>query len=158
VDAQTAFDEYVAWYSWAAATITDVVTCHAAATAALGALRFGADRDSAASAARAAIDDETFRQRIRDAYGSDHRYAEWFVWARSNLRLPDARCHEAAAAAVAAIGQTVEGLTTAPVLRDLSRRVGVEMPITEGVCAVLEGQVKLAEVVEGLMGRRPTGE
>jgi glycerol-3-phosphate dehydrogenase (NAD(P)+) len=60
--------------------------------------------------------------------------------------------------AVAQIGQTVEGLTTAPVLRGLSRRVGVEMPITEGVCAVLEGDVKLAEVVEGLMGRRPTGE
>ena len=60
--------------------------------------------------------------------------------------------------AAAQIGQTVEGLTTAPVLRDVSRRVGVEMPITEGVCAVLEGQVKLAEVVEGLMGRRPTGE
>jgi len=60
--------------------------------------------------------------------------------------------------AVAQIGQTVEGLTTAPVLRDLSRRVGIEMPITEGVCAVLEGNVRLAEVVEGLMGRRPTGE
>ena len=35
--------------------------------------------------------------------------------------------------------QVVEGLTTAPVLRDLSRRLGVEMPITEGVCAVLDG-------------------
>ena len=33
----------------------------------------------------------------------------------------------------------VEGLTTAPVLRDLSRRLGIELPITEGVCAVLEG-------------------
>jgi len=60
--------------------------------------------------------------------------------------------------AVAQIGQTVEGLTTAPVLRDLSRRLGIEMPITEGVCAVLEGHVQLADVVEGLMGRRPTGE
>jgi glycerol-3-phosphate dehydrogenase (NAD(P)+) len=60
--------------------------------------------------------------------------------------------------AVARIGQTVEGLTTAPVLRDLSRRLGIEMPITEGVCAVLEGQVKLADLAEGLMGRRPTGE
>ena len=39
----------------------------------------------------------------------------------------------------AEIGQVVEGLTTAPVLRDLSRRLGVELPITEGVCAVLEG-------------------
>jgi glycerol-3-phosphate dehydrogenase (NAD(P)+) len=60
--------------------------------------------------------------------------------------------------AVAKIGQTVEGLTTAPVLRDLSRRLGIEMPITEGVCAVLEGEVELADVAEGLMGRRPTGE
>ena len=42
--------------------------------------------------------------------------------------------------AVAEIGQTVEGLTTAPVLRELSHRVGVELPITEGVCAVLSGQ------------------
>jgi glycerol-3-phosphate dehydrogenase (NAD(P)+) len=62
------------------------------------------------------------------------------------------------AEAVAQIGQTVEGLTTAPVLRDLSRRLDIEMPITEGVCAVLEGHVRLADVVEGLMGRRPTGE
>jgi len=60
--------------------------------------------------------------------------------------------------AVAEIGQTVEGLTTAPVLRDLARRLGIEMPITEGVCAVLEGHVQLADVAEGLMGRRPTGE
>jgi glycerol-3-phosphate dehydrogenase (NAD(P)+) len=60
--------------------------------------------------------------------------------------------------AAATIGQTVEGLTTAPVLRDLSHRLGIEMPITEGVCAVLEGNVRLTELVEGLMGRRPTGE
>ena len=62
------------------------------------------------------------------------------------------------AEAMEQIGQTVEGLTTAPVLRDLSRRVGVEMPITEGVCAVVEGQVPLLDIAEGLMGRRPTGE
>ncbi|HEX7311113.1 MAG TPA: NAD(P)H-dependent glycerol-3-phosphate dehydrogenase [Gaiellaceae bacterium] len=60
--------------------------------------------------------------------------------------------------AAATIGQTVEGLTTAPVLRDLSHRLGIELPITEGVCAVLEGNVRLADLVEGLMGRRPTGE
>jgi len=60
--------------------------------------------------------------------------------------------------AAATIGQTVEGLTTAPVLRDLSHRLGIELPITEGVCAVLEGKVQLTELVEGLMGRRPTGE
>jgi glycerol-3-phosphate dehydrogenase (NAD(P)+) len=60
--------------------------------------------------------------------------------------------------AAATIGQTVEGLTTAPVLRDLSHRLGIELPITEGVCAVLEGNVRLTELVEGLMGRTPTGE
>jgi glycerol-3-phosphate dehydrogenase (NAD(P)+) len=57
----------------------------------------------------------------------------------------------------AQIGQVVEGLATAPVLRDLSRRVGVEMPITEGVCSVLEGR-PLHELAADLMGRRPTGE
>lgn len=57
----------------------------------------------------------------------------------------------------AEIGQVVEGLTTAPVLRDLSRRIGVELPITEGVCAVLGG-MPLHELTGSLMGRRPTDE
>jgi glycerol-3-phosphate dehydrogenase (NAD(P)+) len=59
--------------------------------------------------------------------------------------------------AVAEIGQTVEGLTTAPILRDLSHRLGVELPITEGVCSVLGGQ-SLTELAAGLMGREPTEE
>jgi glycerol-3-phosphate dehydrogenase (NAD(P)+) len=59
--------------------------------------------------------------------------------------------------AVAEIGQTVEGLTTAPLLRDLSRRLGVELPITEGVCAVLSGQ-SVTDLAAGLMGREPTEE
>ena len=59
--------------------------------------------------------------------------------------------------AVAEIGQTVEGLTTAPVLRDLSHRLGVELPITEGVCAVLAGQ-SITDLAAGLMGREPTEE
>jgi glycerol-3-phosphate dehydrogenase (NAD(P)+) len=59
--------------------------------------------------------------------------------------------------AVAEIGQTVEGLTTAPILRDLSRRLEVELPITEGVCAILSGQ-SLGDLVAGLMGRAPTEE
>jgi glycerol-3-phosphate dehydrogenase (NAD(P)+) len=62
------------------------------------------------------------------------------------------------AEAAAQIGQTVEGLTTAPVLRDLSHRLGIELPITEGVCSVLEGNVELTDILQGLMGRRPTGE
>ena len=52
---------------------------------------------------------------------------------------------------------TVEGLTTAPVLRELSRGVGVELPITEGVCHVLDGQ-DLYELAANLMGRQPTRE
>ena len=59
--------------------------------------------------------------------------------------------------AAAEIGQVVEGLTTAPVLRDLARRLGIELPITEGVCEVLSGR-SLDELVAGLMGRRPTAE
>jgi glycerol-3-phosphate dehydrogenase (NAD(P)+) len=59
--------------------------------------------------------------------------------------------------AVAEIGQTVEGLTTAPVLRDLSHRLDVELPITEGVCAVLSGQ-SITDLAAGLMGREPTEE
>ena len=63
----------------------------------------------------------------------------------------------APAEAVAEIGMVVEGLTTAPVLRDLSHRLGLELPITEGVCAVLEG-VSLTDLVEQLMRREPTAE
>ena len=59
--------------------------------------------------------------------------------------------------AVAEIGMVVEGLTTAPVLRDVGLRLGIELPITEGVCAVLEG-APLAELVEQLMRRQPTTE
>jgi glycerol-3-phosphate dehydrogenase (NAD(P)+) len=59
--------------------------------------------------------------------------------------------------AVAEIGQTVEGVATAPILRDLSHRLEVELPITEGVCAVLGGQ-SITELAEGLMEREPTEE
>ncbi|HKH30709.1 MAG TPA: NAD(P)H-dependent glycerol-3-phosphate dehydrogenase [Gaiellaceae bacterium] len=59
--------------------------------------------------------------------------------------------------AAAEIGQVVEGLTTAPVLRDLAHRLRIELPITEGVCEVLSGR-SLDELVAGLMGRRPTAE
>lgn len=61
------------------------------------------------------------------------------------------------AEAAAEIGQVVEGFTTAPVLRDLAHRLGIELPITDGVCAVLEGQ-SLHELVASIMGRRPKAE
>jgi len=59
--------------------------------------------------------------------------------------------------AVAEIGQTVEGVTTAPILRDLSHRLGVELPITEGVCAVLSGE-DITDLLARLMTREPTEE
>jgi len=59
--------------------------------------------------------------------------------------------------AVRQIGMTVEGLTTAPLLRDLSHRLGIELPITNGVCAVLGGE-PLHELVGNLMRRQPTTE
>jgi glycerol-3-phosphate dehydrogenase (NAD(P)+) len=59
--------------------------------------------------------------------------------------------------AVGRIGMVVEGLTTAPVLRDLAQRLGIEMPITEGVCAVLGG-VELVDLMNQLMRREPTAE
>ena len=61
------------------------------------------------------------------------------------------------AEAVAEIGHVVEGLTTAPVLRDLARRLEIELPITEGVCRILAGD-DLGELAASLMGRRPRGE
>jgi glycerol-3-phosphate dehydrogenase (NAD(P)+) len=66
-------------------------------------------------------------------------------------------CGATPGAAAAEIGQVVEGLTTAPVLRDLALRVGVELPITEGVCSVLAGR-DLHELAASLMGRQPTEE
>jgi len=62
-----------------------------------------------------------------------------------------------AAEAVSEIGMVVEGLTTAPVLRDLSHRLGIELPISEGVCAVLGG-VSISDLVVQLMSRAPTTE
>jgi glycerol-3-phosphate dehydrogenase (NAD(P)+) len=59
-------------------------------------------------------------------------------------------------AAIAEIG-TVEGLTTAPVLRELAYRLGIELPITDGVCRVLDGD-DLNDLAASLMGREPTRE
>lgn len=55
------------------------------------------------------------------------------------------------------IGMVVEGLTAAPVLRDLSHRLEIELPITEAVCGVVAGGLP-HELVSTLMARRPTTE
>jgi glycerol-3-phosphate dehydrogenase (NAD(P)+) len=59
--------------------------------------------------------------------------------------------------AAAEIGMTVEGLTAAPVVRDLARRLAIELPITEAVCQVVEGKAALT-LVSSLMAREPTTE
>ena len=81
-------------------------------------------------------------------------------WARSgrNRRAGELIARGAEPAdALREIGMVVEGLTTAPVLRDLSHRLGIELPITEGVCAVLGGS-PLHDLVGSLMRREPTTE
>jgi glycerol-3-phosphate dehydrogenase (NAD(P)+) len=81
-------------------------------------------------------------------------------WSKSGR---NRRCGELVAqgatpeAAAREIGMVVEGLTTAPVLRDLAHRLDVEMPITEGVCAVLDG-IPLTDLLARLMERDPTVE
>jgi glycerol-3-phosphate dehydrogenase (NAD(P)+) len=59
--------------------------------------------------------------------------------------------------AMAEIGHVVEGLTVAPLLRDLARRLETEMPITDGVCAVLEG-ASLEQLAASIMVRLPKAE
>ena len=79
------------------------------------------------------------------AYGRNRRAGELIARGRT----PDEAVRE--------IGQVVEGLTTAPALRALSHRLGVELPITEGVCNVLAGE-DLQALLSALMGRQPTEE
>ena len=60
--------------------------------------------------------------------------------------------------AVAAIGQTVEGVRTAREVHKLARRIGVEMPICEQVYLLVEGRVSTIEAVRNLMEREPRRE
>jgi glycerol-3-phosphate dehydrogenase (NAD(P)+) len=56
------------------------------------------------------------------------------------------------------IGQVAEGLTTAPALRGLAQRRGVELPITFAVCDVAAGTSTPLEALAELMAREPTEE
>ena len=46
-----------------------------------------------------------------------------------------------------------EGALTAPVLREGARAAKVEMPIVEGVCALIEGSVGVSDMIEALLAR-----
>jgi glycerol-3-phosphate dehydrogenase (NAD(P)+) len=56
------------------------------------------------------------------------------------------------------VGQVVEGLHTAYALHDLAKRLGIDMPVTENVYQVLEGNRTPQECVADLMGRTPKKE
>ncbi len=51
-----------------------------------------------------------------------------------------------------------EGAHTAPVLYALARRMEVEMPIVEGVCALIEGRMTMRETIDALLSRPLRGE
>lgn len=51
-------------------------------------------------------------------------------------------------------GQVAEGVWTARAALELGRKHNVSVPITEGVCAVLEGKLTAREAVRGLMERQ----
>lgn len=51
-----------------------------------------------------------------------------------------------------------EGAHTAPVLRSLARRMEVEMPIVEGVCALVDGRMTVRETIDTLLSRPLRGE
>lgn len=46
-----------------------------------------------------------------------------------------------------------EGVASAPAVRDLARREGVEMPICEAVAAMLAGEVAVDDAIAGLLAR-----
>jgi len=56
------------------------------------------------------------------------------------------------------LGHVAEGVPTAREVRALSRRHGVEMPVTEVVCRLLDGEIGAAEAAEVLMSRDPGAE
>jgi glycerol-3-phosphate dehydrogenase (NAD(P)+) len=51
------------------------------------------------------------------------------------------------------LGHVAEGVTTTHEVARRAAELGVEMPITEAICAVLDGRLKPADVVDRLMGR-----
>lgn len=59
---------------------------------------------------------------------------------------------------MASLGHVAEGVATAPAARALAGRYGVEMPILQAVCAVLEGRLQASEAVLGLLAREPRRE
>ena len=52
------------------------------------------------------------------------------------------------------MSQTAESIKSAPVVAELARRHGIEMPIVEAVVAVLSGRISIEDLAPQLLGRR----
>ncbi len=62
------------------------------------------------------------------------------------------------AQAVESLGHVAEGVYSARTVHQRAQALGVDMPITAAVVALLEGKLQTREVVQALMGRGPRGE
>lgn len=62
------------------------------------------------------------------------------------------------AQAVDSLGHVAEGVYSARTVHQRAQALGVDMPITAAVVALLDGHLKVGEVVQQLMGRGPRGE
>lgn len=60
--------------------------------------------------------------------------------------------------AVDSLGHVAEGVYSARTVVQRARLLGVDMPISEGVVALIEGRLKPAQAVAALMGRDPKEE
>lgn len=60
--------------------------------------------------------------------------------------------------AVASLGHVAEGVYSARTVMQRARALGVDMPITEAVVALLDARLSPREAVVALMGRDPKGE
>lgn len=60
--------------------------------------------------------------------------------------------------AVAQLGHVAEGVRSAPAVLARARTAGIQMPITEAVCAVLAGQATPRQALERLLARDPKRE
>jgi glycerol-3-phosphate dehydrogenase (NAD(P)+) len=60
--------------------------------------------------------------------------------------------------AVDSLGHVAEGVYSAHTVAQRARALGIELPITEAVVALLDGRLQPAEAVAALMGRDPVAE
>ena len=60
--------------------------------------------------------------------------------------------------AVQSLGHVAEGVYSARTVLQRAQKLGVEMPITETVVALLDGSMPVRDVVSALMGREPKSE